>query len=109
MKELPGVIRSRNPYVQHYLLEAYWLCGEEEKACGLIHDYWGEMIRLGADTFWEVFDSSDRSPVLYGDACLTSACHAWSCTPCLFLHRKNARKTFDVYEDDMALASGVLQ
>lgn len=31
MKELPGVIRSRNPYVQHYLLEAYWLCGEEEK------------------------------------------------------------------------------
>lgn len=109
MKELPGVIRSRNPYVQHYLLEAYWLCGEEEKACGLIHDYWGEMIRLGADTFWEVFDSSDRSPVLYGDACLTSACHAWSCTPCLFLHRKNARKTFDVHEEDMALASGVLQ
>ena len=109
MKELPGVIRSRNPYVQHYLLEAYWLCGEEEKACGLIHDYWGEMIRLGADTFWEVFDSSDRSPVLYGDACLTSACHAWSCTPCLFLHRKSARKTFDVHEEDIALASGVLQ
>ena len=27
-------------------------------------------------------------PVLYGDPCLVSACHAWSCTPCLFLLRK---------------------
>ena len=63
-------------------------CGEEEKARKLIDDYWGGMIRLGADTFWEVFDPSGTAPVvLYGDIYLVSACHAWSCTPCFFLRR----------------------
>ena len=90
MKKLPDVIRSRNPYLLHYLLEAYCICGQEEKAYALIRDYWGGMIRLGADTFWEVFDPAGSSPVLYGDAHLVSACHAWSCTPCLFLQKKGS-------------------
>lgn len=88
MKELPDVVRSRNPYLLHFLLEAYCVCGQKEKAYDLIRDYWGGMIRLGADTFWEVFDPSGTNPVLYRDHCLVSACHAWSCTPCIFLKRK---------------------
>ena len=87
MEELAETVRSCNPYLYHYLLEAYLVCGEEEKARKLIDDYWGGMIRLGADTFWEVFDPSGTAPVLYGDIYLVSACHAWSCTPCFFLRR----------------------
>ncbi len=43
------------------------------------------MISLGADTFWEAYriDDNDISP--YGDPFLSSACHAWSCTPCIFM------------------------
>lgn len=89
MKNLSETIHSHNPYLYHYLLEAYELCGEPEKAVALIHDYWGGMIRLGADTFWEIFEPDNLKQELYNDACLISSCHAWSCTPCLFLRRKS--------------------
>ena len=41
-------------------------------------------------SIWEVFDPDGIVPVLYGDPCLVSACHAWSCTPCLFLQKKGS-------------------
>ena len=49
-----------------------------QEAHALTRAFWGRMVELGADTFWEVFDPADpmRSP--YGDPIINSYCHAWS-------------------------------
>lgn len=48
------------------------------------------MVKLGADTFYEVYvpDNLEFSP--YKDKKLNSMCHAWGCTPAYFI-----RKYFD--------------
>ena len=92
MKTHPGVVRSRNPYLLTYLLEAYEICGMTDELDALLHGYWGGMLKLGADTFWEIFDPNDLHQKLYGDAYLLSACHAWSCAPTVFLRKKTERK-----------------
>ncbi len=69
------------PYMYHHIVEAMFEAGLFEEACKLLKDYWGKMIDLGADTFWEAFDPGkpDYSP--YGSPIVNSYCHAWSCTP----------------------------
>lgn len=81
----PPVLGACTPYLKHYQAEAMWRYGFREEALGMIRDYWGAMIGHGADTFWEVFipDDPDASP--YGGTLIHSRCHAWSCTPVLFL------------------------
>lgn len=56
--------------------------------------YWGGMVRLGADTFWELYnpENADESP--YGGTIVNSYCHAWSCGPAYFL-----RKYFKMKEE----------
>ena len=69
------------PYMYHHVTEALFVAGLKEEATELMKNYWGQMIRLGADTFWEAFDPDkpDYSP--YGSPIISSYCHAWSCTP----------------------------
>nr|WP_253896430.1 hypothetical protein [Streptococcus gallolyticus] len=69
------------PYMYHHVTEALFLAGLKEEATKLMKNYWGQMIALGADTFWEAFDPDkpDYSP--YGSPIISSYCHAWSCTP----------------------------
>lgn len=69
------------PYMYHHVVEAMFESGLVEEATKLLKDYWGKMIDLGADTFWEAFDPEkpDYSP--YGSPIVNSYCHAWSCTP----------------------------
>lgn len=59
--------------------------GEKDKALELMRTYWGGMISLGADTFWEAFDPKDTNASPYGNAQVNSFCHAWSCTPAWLL------------------------
>lgn len=69
------------PYMYHHIVEALFEAGLKEEAVKLMKEYWGKMIDLGADTFWEAFDPEkpDFSP--YGSPIVNSYCHAWSCTP----------------------------
>ena len=78
-------VHAHTPFLKHFVLEAIWKCGGKETVRRMIREYWGRMIALGADTFWEAYriDDNDISP--YGDPILSSACHAWSCTPCIFM------------------------
>ena len=78
-------VHAHTPFLKHFVLEAIWRCGGHETVRTMIRDYWGRMISLGADTFWEAYriDDNDISP--YKDPFLSSACHAWSCTPCIFM------------------------
>ncbi|MFV2050328.1 sugar hydrolase [Metabacillus sp. YM-086] len=75
------------PYMYHYLVEALLLVGERNQAISQLKAYWGEMIKDGADTFWELYDPENKDFSPYGSYLINSYCHAWSCTP-TYLIRK---------------------
>lgn len=69
------------PYMYHHIAEAMFVSGLEEEAVSFVKGYWGKMIDLGADTFWEAFDPNNQDYSPYGSPIISSFCHAWSCTP----------------------------
>ncbi len=75
------------PYMYHHVTEALFAAGLKEEAVELMKSYWGKMIDLGADTYWEAFDPDrpDYSP--YGSPIVSSYCHAWSCTPAYLIKK----------------------
>lgn len=86
------------PYMYSHVVEALFHAGLHEEAIQLMKAYWGKMIELGADTFWEAFDPDQPSYSPYGSPIISSYCHAWSCTPVYLLemyvlNTKNKRKT----------------
>lgn len=69
------------PYMYHHVVEALFVGDCYDEAIQLMKGYWGKMIELGADTFWEAFKPEDPDFSPYGSPILNSYCHAWSCTP----------------------------
>jgi hypothetical protein len=86
LKERPAV-GIATPYMYHHLVEALLISGKTEQAIAEMKNYWGGMIRDGADTFWELYDPSNKDFSPYGSHLINSYCHAWSCTP-TYLIRK---------------------
>ncbi|MEC1259778.1 family 78 glycoside hydrolase catalytic domain [Bacillus swezeyi] len=86
LSEKPA-IGLTTPYMHHYLVEALILVGEKEKAISHIKGYWGEMMKDGADAFWEAYDPNDKAFSPYGSQLINSYCHAWSCTPAYFIRK----------------------
>lgn len=84
---MPDACYPGCPYAYHYVVEALLKCGLNAEAKALLVSYWGDMVKKGADTFWEVYDPKDdhRSP--YGFSPINSYCHAWSCTPVYFINK----------------------
>lgn len=79
-------ITPGTPYANHFLVEAMLHCGMNAEARQFVEDYWGGMVRLGADTFWEYFVPNNHLFSSYnGYTLLNSYCHAWSCTPVYFI------------------------
>ena len=77
----PGI-----PYANHFLVAAMLHCGMNSEAKKYVEDYWGGMVRLGADTFWEYYVPDNHLFSSYnGYTLLNSYCHAWSCTPIYFI------------------------
>ena len=81
------VLMPGTPYATHYLIDAMLLCDMKQEARDYLIDYWGGMVKKGADTFWEAYDPKDDLISPYGFAPVNSACHAWSCTPVYFIHK----------------------
>lgn len=75
------------PYMYHHVVEALFVAGLKEDAVTLMKNYWGKMIELGADTFWEAFRPEDPEFSPYGSPIISSYCHAWSCTPAYLIKR----------------------
>lgn len=75
------------PYMYHHIVEALFVAELKQEAIQLMKDYWGKMVDLGADTFWEAFkpEEPDFSP--YGSPIISSYCHAWSCTPAYLIKK----------------------
>ncbi|MFA6480876.1 MAG: hypothetical protein WCV67_21380, partial [Victivallaceae bacterium] len=81
----PGAVKPGGPYLYHYVVEAMLASGMKTEANALLEKYWGAMVGLGADNFWEVFDPQNHCLSPYGSHLINSYCHAWSCTPSYFL------------------------
>ena len=73
--------QAKTPYMMHHVAHALLEAGLGKQAVKLIRDYWGGMIALGADTFWEAYDPDQPDFSPYGSPIVSSFCHAWSCTP----------------------------
>ena len=92
-------------FMGYYLLEALAKGGHYAEAMGLISDYWGRMLDLGATTFWEDFnynDAKEAAPIdeivprgmfdIHADGgawCYVglrhSFCHGWASGPTSWL------------------------
>ena len=83
-KDIKGAV---SPYMHHYVLEALFEAEMKEEALEYIKSYWGEMVRLGADTFWEVFVPGDFELSPYQNPVMNSCCHAWSCSATYFIRK----------------------
>lgn len=82
----PDAIKPGTPYANHFLVAAMLKCGLNKEARQYVEDYWGGMVRLGADTFWEYYIPENHMFSSYNDyTLLNSYCHAWSCTPVYFI------------------------
>ncbi|WP_268223940.1 alpha-L-rhamnosidase-related protein [Sinomicrobium oceani] len=72
------------PYMRFYELEALCALGEQEYVLEEIRDYWGGMLDLGATSFWEKYDPSEKGDeqlAMYGRPFGKSLCHAWGASP----------------------------
>ncbi|MBP1965469.1 sugar hydrolase [Paenibacillus aceris] len=85
--EQPPEIGMTTPYMHHHLIEALFESGRTEKAVEQMRAYWGEMVKDGADCFWEIYNPNDKKLSPYGSNLINSYCHAWSCTPTYFIRK----------------------
>jgi alpha-L-rhamnosidase len=81
----PEAVKPLTPYAYHHVAESLARNGGDEQCLKLMREYWGGMVKAGADTFWECFDAEDSRRSPYGDCHNNSYCHAWSCTPSYLL------------------------
>ncbi len=75
------------PYMHHYVMEAFIKLGMIDEAMSYMKSYWGEMVELGADTFWELHVPGKPMLTHMNDPLLNSWCHAWSCSPSYFIRK----------------------
>ncbi|MBQ6809450.1 MAG: sugar hydrolase [Clostridia bacterium] len=85
--ESPDSIKPVTPYMHHYVLEAMFKAGMKKEAWDYVLNYWGGMVKLKADTFWEVYVPNDQKISPYGDNIINSMCHAWSCSASYFIRK----------------------
>ncbi|WP_460542019.1 alpha-L-rhamnosidase-related protein [Echinicola sediminis] len=99
------------PYMRFYELEALCAMGEQEFVLDEIRDYWGDMLDLGATSFWEKYDpkeSGEEHLAMYGRPYGKSLCHAWGASPIYlfgkyYLGVKPLTEGYKMYEISPAL------
>lgn len=110
-KQVNETLLKENPYsdistfLGYYVLKARDLAGDTEGALDLIRVFWGEMLKLGATTFWEDFNMDWSKGAKSIDTILKegeydvhgdngaycykgyrhSFCHGWASGPTAFL------------------------
>ena len=73
--------------MRHYVVEVLIKSELYDMAKRYILDYWGAMVNVGEDTFWETFKKDNPYSSAYCDVIMNSVCHAWSCTPSYFIRK----------------------
>ncbi len=72
------------PYMKFYEMCVYAETGKTDYVLSYLKEYWGAMIKLGATTFWERFDPSQKGAEhyeMYGRKYGKSLCHSWGAGP----------------------------
>ncbi|WP_295728922.1 alpha-rhamnosidase [uncultured Limosilactobacillus sp.] len=75
------------PYMYHHITEAFFCAGLNNDGIELLKSYWGKMIQLGADTYWEAFEPESPNYSPYGSPIVSSYCLAWGCTPAYLIKK----------------------
>ncbi len=84
---MENAVQPGGPYMYHYFIQALVNSGMHSEAKEYLVDYWGGMVKKGADTFWEVYDPDNDYLSPYNFYPVNSYCHAWSCTPVYFIRK----------------------
>lgn len=92
LPEIKDAVQLNSPYAYHHYIQALINTGMKDEAYTAMHEYWGGMAALGADTFWELYNPEQPYVSPYGGLIVNSFCHAWSCTPTYFLRKYYAEK-----------------
>jgi hypothetical protein len=74
--------------MRFYELEALCAMGEQKYVLNEMKNYWGGMLNLGATSFWEAYDPSNKGAehyAMYGREFGKSLCHAWGASPLYLL------------------------
>lgn len=83
-----SIQKITTPYMRFYELEALCAMGEQSYVLSEMKSYWGEMLKLGATSFWEEYNPSKRANdhlAMYGRPFGKSLCHAWGASPIYLL------------------------
>lgn len=100
------VMKIQTPYMRFYELEALCALGRQTDVTKEIKNYWGGMLKLGATSFWELYNPSESDLAhyaMYGRRFGKSLCHAWGASPVYLLGRYYLGVTptspgFDTYD-----------
>ncbi len=83
----------KTPFMNAFWAEVLFRSGRDIDGLELIRDYWGEMLKRGATTFWEEFDRKTepcivpRLGVNFDPGAGVSYCHGWSAGPVFLLQK----------------------
>jgi alpha-L-rhamnosidase len=83
-----SIQKITTPYMRFYELEALCAMGEQSFVLKEMKDYWGGMLNLGATSFWEKYDPTEKGTqhlAMYGRPFGRSLCHAWGASPIYLL------------------------
>ena len=91
MLESHDIGKIRTPFMKTFWAEVLFRSRKDIEALNIIRNYWGEMLKRGATTFWEEFDPETEVCVIpkvavnfnYSASC--SYCHGWSAGPTYLL------------------------
>ena len=84
------VMKIQTPYMRFYELEALCALGMQQEVLKEMKAYWGGMLRLGATSFWELYNPDEKGDAhyaMYGRRFGKSLCHAWGASPVYLLGR----------------------
>lgn len=87
LKSSTDAVIPGTPYLYHYYIQAMINCEMFVEVKEAVADYWGGMVKKGADTFWECYDPNNDYLSPYNFYPVNSYCHAWSCTPVYFIRK----------------------
>lgn len=79
-----AVPQITTPYFKGYELDVMAKIGEFSYIENMLKSYWGEMLKMGAQTIWEQFDARKKGIehfFMYEDKYDKSLCHAWGAGP----------------------------
>ena len=83
-----NVLKIQTPYMRFYELESLCSLGMQETVTKEIKSDWGGMLNLGATSFWELYNPSEKGVAhyaMYGRRYGKSLCHAWGASPTYLL------------------------